>query len=184
MRWSERPPVVRSRFPSLQPFRFDLRAFSVAVAPLVLVRPMKKPLVLASIAVLAVLIAGTGFAAFWIYSAARDVREYLPAQPRIAGVTIGTSTVRVGRSVACRSFRFSAASASSTADIARLFEPQLESEGWEKLASSGEDTVATSSWRHREKLNRGFYLVFAVTRLDGRAEYLASMTTAMYFPPP
>ena len=49
---------------------------------------MKKPLVLASIAVLAVLVAGAGFAAFWTYSAARDVREYLPAQPRIAGVTI------------------------------------------------------------------------------------------------
>ena len=38
MRWSERPPVVRSRFPSLQPFRVDPRSLPVAVAHLVLVR--------------------------------------------------------------------------------------------------------------------------------------------------
>jgi hypothetical protein len=143
---------------------------------------MKKPLVFAGIAALAVFVAAAGFAAFWVYSGVRDVREYLPAQPRIAGVTIGDSTVRVGRSIACRSFRFSVASAGSAADVSRLFEPELVSEGWEKLAASGEDTVAASTWRHREKLSRGLYLVFAVTRLDSGGEYLASMTTAPYLP--
>ena len=46
MRWSERPPVVRSRFPSLQPFRFGPRTLSVAVAHLVLVRSMRRVLLL------------------------------------------------------------------------------------------------------------------------------------------
>jgi hypothetical protein len=145
---------------------------------------MKKPLVIAGIAAVAVFVGAVGFALFWVFSGPRAVDEYLPAQPRIAGVTISDSTVRVGRSVACRSFRFSAASARSTGDMARLFEPQLAFEGWEKVASAGEDSIAISSWRHREKLNRGLYLVFAVTRLDTRGEYLASMTTAMYFPHP
>ena len=39
MRWSERPPGVRSRFPSLHPLRFGPDSLSVAVAHLVLVRP-------------------------------------------------------------------------------------------------------------------------------------------------
>jgi hypothetical protein len=39
MRWSERPPAVRSHFSSPQPVRSDPRALSVAVAHLVLVRP-------------------------------------------------------------------------------------------------------------------------------------------------
>jgi hypothetical protein len=145
---------------------------------------MKKSLILGGIAALVLFVGAVGFAAFWVYSGIRDVHEYLPAQPRIAGVTIGDSTVRVGRSVACRSFRFSAASASSAADVARLFEPQLASEGWEKLASSSDTAVATSSWRHREKISRGLYLVFAVSQLDPHGEYLASMTTAMYVPYP
>jgi hypothetical protein len=145
---------------------------------------MKKSLILGGIAALVLFVGAVGFVAFWVYSGVRDVHEYLPAQPRITGVTMGDSTVRVGRSLACRSFRFSTASGSSTADVAQLFEPHLASEGWEKLGSAGADTVATSSWRHREKLNRGLYLVFAVTRLDSRGEYLASMTTAMYFPQP
>ena len=38
MRWSERPPAVRSRFASLPPRRFEPRALSVAVAHLILVR--------------------------------------------------------------------------------------------------------------------------------------------------
>ena len=46
MRWSERPPVVRSRFPSLQPLRFGPRSPSVAVAHLVLVRSMRRALLL------------------------------------------------------------------------------------------------------------------------------------------
>lgn len=41
MRWSERPPVVCSRFSPLQSVRFDPHALSVAVAHLILVRPMK-----------------------------------------------------------------------------------------------------------------------------------------------
>jgi hypothetical protein len=145
---------------------------------------MAKPLVLAAATAAVVFAIGGAFAAFWTYSQARDVRQYLPAQPRVAGVTLGASTVRVGRSVASRSFRFSAASGTTTADVARLFEPQLASEGWEKLASSSDTAIATSSWRHREKINRGLYLVFAVSQLDPRGEYLASMTTAMYVPKP
>ena len=47
MRWSERPPVVRSRLTSLQPFRFGPRALSVAVAHLILVRSMQRALLLA-----------------------------------------------------------------------------------------------------------------------------------------
>ena len=42
MRWSERPPAVCSRLVSLQPFRFEPHARSVAVAHLVLVRPMPR----------------------------------------------------------------------------------------------------------------------------------------------
>jgi hypothetical protein len=145
---------------------------------------VKKSLVLATAAGLAVFVIGAAFAAFWAYSRARDIREYLPAQPRVAGVTIGGSTVRVGPSVASRSFTFTAASGTSAAEVARLFEAQLASEGWEKLASSSEDAVATSSWRHRQKSNRGLYLVFAVAQLDSRGEYLASMTTAPYWPHP
>jgi hypothetical protein len=145
---------------------------------------VKKPFVLAVAVGAAVFIIGGAFAAFWVYSQARDVREYLPAQPLVAGVTIGASTVRVGRGVASRSFRFSAASGTTAADVAPLFEPQLASEGWEKLASSSNTAVATSSWRHREKINRGLYLVFAVSQLDPHGEYLASMTTAMYVPSP
>jgi len=38
MRWSERPPVVRSYSLSLQAFRFGPRPLSVAVAHLILVR--------------------------------------------------------------------------------------------------------------------------------------------------
>ncbi len=121
---------------------------------------MKKSLVLATAAALAVFIMGAAFAAFWGYSRARDVREYLPAQPHIAGVSIDGSAVRVAQSVASRSFRFTAASATSAGDAARLFEPQLISEGWEKLASASDAAVASSSWRHREKINRGLYLVF------------------------
>ena len=145
---------------------------------------MKKPLVLAILVGLAVFTIGVGFAAFWVYDQARDIRDYLPAQPRVAGVTIGGSTVRVGQSVACRSFRLTAAPGTSATDVARLLEPQLASEGWEKLASSNETAIATSSWRHREKINRGLYLVFAVAQLDTRGEYLASMTTAPYWPHP
>jgi hypothetical protein len=145
---------------------------------------VKKSLVFVGIAAGAIFVGAVGFALYWVFSGPRAVDEYLPALPRIAGVTISDSTARAGRRVACRSFRFSTASATSAADVARLFEPQLASEGWEKLGFSGEDILATSSWRHREKLNRGLYLVFAVTRLDTRGEYLASMTTAMYFPHP
>ncbi len=136
------------------------------------------------LAVVAVFVIGAAFAAFWGYSRARDTREYLPAQPRVAGVSVGGSAVTVAGSVATRSFRFTTGLAPSAADAARLFEPQLASEGWEKLASSSEDTVATSSWRHRTKINRGLYLVFAVARLDPRGEFVASMTTAPYWPPP
>jgi Na+(H+)/acetate symporter ActP len=57
---------------------------------------MKKPLALAILAGLAVFIIGVGFATFWVYCQARDIREYLPAQSRVAGVTVGASTVRVG----------------------------------------------------------------------------------------
>jgi hypothetical protein len=145
---------------------------------------VKKSLVFASAAGFAVFVIGAAFAAFWGYGRARDIREYLPAQPSVAGVTIGGSTVRVGPSVASRSFRFTAASGTSAADVARLFERQLVSEGWEKLASSGEAVVATSSWRHRDKINQGLYLVFAVAQLDSRGEYLGSMTTAPYWPNP
>ena len=146
---------------------------------------MKKPLVVTILAAVAVLIVGAAFAAFVGYSRARDIREYLPAQPRTAGVTLGGgSAVTVAGSVASRSFRFTAASAASAADAARLFEPQLVSEGWEKLSSSNETAVASSSWRHREKINRGLYLVFAVGQLDTRGEYLGSMTTAPYWPHP
>jgi hypothetical protein len=42
MRWSERPPVVRSRFARLERFYSDRCALSVAVAHLVLVRPMAR----------------------------------------------------------------------------------------------------------------------------------------------
>jgi hypothetical protein len=38
MRWSERPPAVRSRFAWLEPFYFKRRPPSVAIAHLVLVR--------------------------------------------------------------------------------------------------------------------------------------------------
>ena len=116
---------------------------------------MKKSLVLATAAALAVFVIAAAFATFWVYSGARDIREYLPAQPRLAGVTVGGTTVRVGPSVACRSFSFTSASGTSASDVARLFEPQLAAEGWEKLASSSEDEVATSSWRHREKIDQG-----------------------------
>jgi hypothetical protein len=145
---------------------------------------VKKSLVLATSTALAVFVIAAAFATFWGYSRARDIREYLPAQPRVAGVTIGGTTVRVGQSVACRSFRFTAASRTSASDVARLFEPQLAAEGWEKLASSSEDAVATSSWRHRDKINQGLYLVFTVARLDLRGEFLGSMTTAPYWPHP
>jgi len=145
---------------------------------------VKKPLVVAIAAALAVIIIGGTFAAFASYSHARDIREYLPAQPRVPGVKIDGSAVKLAGSVASRSFRFTAASVATAADAARLFEPQLASEGWEKLASSGEAGVASSSWRHREKINRGLYLVFAVAQLDNRGEYLGSMTTAPYWPHP
>ena len=46
MRWSERPPVLCSRFPSLQPRRFGPRSLSVAGAHLVLVRSMRRALAL------------------------------------------------------------------------------------------------------------------------------------------
>jgi hypothetical protein len=145
---------------------------------------MKKPLVLATAAGFAVVLVGAAFAAFTAYSHARDVREYLPAQPRVAGVKIDGSAVQLGPSVASRSFRFTATSAATAADAARLFEPQLASEGWERLASSTDGGVASSSWRHREKINQGLYLVFAVAQLDPSGEYLASMTTAPYWPRP
>ena len=133
---------------------------------------MKKPLLLAVAAGLAVVLVGSAFAVFAGYTHARDVREYLPAQPHVAGVKIGGSAVELAQSVASRSFRFTAASAATAADAARLFEPQLVSEGWEKLASSTDGGVASSSWRHREKINRGLYLVFAVAQLDTRGEAL------------
>ncbi len=145
---------------------------------------MKKPLVVAIAAALAVILIGVAFAAFGSYSHARDIREYLPAQPHIPGVKIDGSAVKLAGSVASRSFRFTAASAATAAGAARLFEPQFTSEGWEKLASSSDGGVASSSWRHREKINRGLYLVFAVAQLDTRGEYLASMTTAPYWPHP
>lgn len=123
---------------------------------------------------------GTGF--LWHHEQSRDIAMYLPAQPHAAGVKIGGSAVRLAGSVACRSFRFTAASVASATEASRLLEPQLVSEGWEKLASSNDSSVASSSWRHREKINRGLYLVFAVAQLDTRGEYLGSMTTAPYWP--
>ena len=41
MRWSERPPVVRSRFKWLMHLHSERRALSVVVAHLILVRPMR-----------------------------------------------------------------------------------------------------------------------------------------------
>jgi hypothetical protein len=124
----------------------------------------------------------TGFVCH--HEQAEDIAMYLPAQPRANGVKIGGSAVRLAGSVASRSFRFTAASVASAAEAAQLMEPQLVSEGWEKLSSSNDSAVASSSWRHREKINRGLYLVFAVAQLDTRGEYLGSMTTAPYWRSP
>lgn len=49
MQWSERPPVLRARFVSLQRPRFDLRSLPVAVAHLGLVRPMCRAFMLSLI---------------------------------------------------------------------------------------------------------------------------------------
>jgi hypothetical protein len=129
--------------------------------------------------------AGAFVTAFvWHHEQAKDIAMYLPAQPQAAGVKIGGSAVRLAGSVANRSFRFTAASVPSAAEAAGLLEPQLVSEGWEKLSSSSDSSVASSSWRHREEINRGLYLVVAVSQLDIRGEYLGSMTTAQYWPHP
>ena len=123
----------------------------------------------------------TGFV--WHHEQASDIAMYLPAQPRATGVKISGEAVRFAGRVASRSFRFTAASVASAAEAARLLEPQLVSEGWEKLSSANDSSDASSSWRHREKINGGLYLVLAVSRLD-TGEYLGSMTTAPYWSQP
>jgi TonB family protein len=52
MRWSERSPAVRSRFPWLGRLHFEPRTLPVAVAHLVLVRPMKRFVAFLSLLVL------------------------------------------------------------------------------------------------------------------------------------
>jgi hypothetical protein len=58
MRWSERPPVVRPRFLSLQPFRFGPRSLSVAVAHLVLVRPVRRAIITTAVTLSFCVVAG------------------------------------------------------------------------------------------------------------------------------
>ena len=81
------------------------RSLSVAVAHFILVRPMKKPLLLAVAAGLAVVLVGSAFAVFAGYTHARDVREYLPAQPHVAGCEDRRVRRGTGASVASRSFK-------------------------------------------------------------------------------
>jgi amino acid transporter len=120
----------------------------------------------------------------WNYEQSHAIAEYLPSQPRLPGVTIHASHAKNWGSFATMNFTFSTGSGVKAEDAARLFEPQLASEGWKRLASASESDVATTTWRHGQKINGHLYLVFSVLQLDQKGEYLATMTTVPYWPYP
>jgi hypothetical protein len=146
---------------------------------------MKTKSVIISFALIAFLFAGAVlFAVFWIRTQAHDIAEYLPPRPVAAGVVVETSDAKTWGHFATRNFTFSAKGDLTAADAASLFEPQLTAAGWQRLASTTDTNVASSSWRHSAKINGGLHLVFTVLQLDTRGKFLGTMTTVPYWPQP
>lgn len=135
-------------------------------------------------AVIGAFVGAVGLGLTWNLNQSQAIAEYLPAQPSLAGVTIHASHAKNWGSFATRNFTFSTSTGVTAADVALLFEPHLVSAGWKKLASASESDVATTSWRHGQKINGHLYLVFSVLQLDQKGEYLATMTTVPYWPYP
>lgn len=145
---------------------------------------MKKPLVAAVIALAVLFALAVAFAFHWIRSRQRDIAEYLPPVPAVAGVSISSTEAHVHNHFAAREFRFHTTATADAAAAAKLFEPQLVSAGWELGASGGSGDVFSSSWRHREKISGGLHLAFTVLQLDPSGEFLGTMATVPYLPRP
>jgi hypothetical protein len=111
---------------------------------------------------------------FW--SVSRDIAAYLPAAAPPTGVSIKDTTNKVFRRSAARNFEFEAKSASNAGEAAELFQPRLISDGWLPESSASQGNVATSSWRHPQRLSGHLHLIFTV--LDfGSGNYFGTMET-------
>ncbi len=82
---------------------------------------------------------------------------------------------------AARHFLFTTRKATDAGETAKLFEPQLTSAGWERIAFTASGNVSSSSWHYGEKMGGGLHLAFTVLQLDPKGVYLGTMTAVPYW---
>jgi len=105
------------------------------------------------------------------------VANWLPVMPSLPDASIEFIHSRVLSRVAARQFVFTTGPGLSASDAAELFDAELASSGWEKLSFAANGNIATSSWRHKQKLAGGLQLAFTGLKLNVGGEYLGTMTT-------
>jgi len=143
---------------------------------------MKKTAVIViGVGVIALCGVGVAFVIFWIRSQSHDLAEYLPPRPAAADASITATDAKVFDHFAVRYFQFTARKTTEANEAARLFEPQLTSAGWERIAVTGGASVSSSAWHHKEKLRGDLYLAFTVLQLDAQGDYFGTMVTMPYW---
>lgn len=100
---------------------------------------------------------------------ARDIALYLPPAPVAEGISVTTTNSKVFNRFATRQFLFTAVDTATASKAAERLEAQLLSAGWEKTSVCLGDTVFSSSWRHRGKLNGKLQLAFTTLKLVSTA---------------